>query len=110
MTVIINLAALVLYYADDENPSLGLSSLTLMNLMASRLYRKTKLTRYDTLNVSFQVADGLRPSQRISFARSNSRAEESGVVDSVSVSIDFNGSEQGAKKSSNSGSPTLNHE
>ncbi|KAF5329567.1 hypothetical protein D9619_009344 [Psilocybe cf. subviscida] len=78
-TVIVNLAALILYHAGGGNPSLGYLTVMLMNLMASRLYRKTKLTRYEELNVS-----SLPPSRPILFAQSSSRTEEPTVLDSVS--------------------------
>jgi hypothetical protein len=81
-TVIINLAALILYYVDGGNLALGFPSVMLMNLMASRLYRKTKLTRYDELDVSFKQSHGLPPSQPICFAQRSSSTdpEETPVV------------------------------
>ncbi|KAF5329811.1 hypothetical protein D9619_009335 [Psilocybe cf. subviscida] len=65
VTVIANMAALVMFYADGGNLSLGFANIMLMNLMASRLYRSTKLSRYDELNVSFELS--LPPSRPILF-------------------------------------------
>ncbi|KAF5329293.1 hypothetical protein D9619_009413 [Psilocybe cf. subviscida] len=82
-TVIINLATLILYYADGGNFSLGFLSVMLMNLMASRLYRKTKLTRYDEFNISFIQSHRLPPSRPILFAQRSSRTEEPDVLGSA---------------------------
>lgn len=65
VTVSINLAALIVYYADGGNPSLGFPSVMLMNLMSSRLYRKTKLTPYGGVQLSIQQSYPLAPSQQI---------------------------------------------
>jgi hypothetical protein len=47
-TFVINLAALLLYTFDSGNPSLVFASIMVMNVMASRLYRNTKLGRYSS--------------------------------------------------------------
>ncbi|KAF5329504.1 hypothetical protein D9619_009328 [Psilocybe cf. subviscida] len=78
-TVVINLGALILYYADGGNPSLGFASVMIMNLMASRLYRKTKLTKYVEPSISF-----LAPSRPMLFVQSSSKAEGPTVLDSAS--------------------------
>lgn len=47
-TFVSNLAALLLYIFDSGNPSLAFASIMVMNVMASRIYRNTKLGRYNS--------------------------------------------------------------
>lgn len=74
-----------------------------MNLMAARLYRKTKLTRYDELDVSFKQGHGLPLS--IAFAPDTSRTGEESVVLDSEASGSMTVTAHSAEKSHNAEAP-----
>ncbi|KAF5329255.1 hypothetical protein D9619_009375 [Psilocybe cf. subviscida] len=51
-TFVINVAALFLYIFDSGNPSLAFASIMVMNVMASHIYRSTRLCQYSSNHLS----------------------------------------------------------
>ncbi|KAF5329252.1 hypothetical protein D9619_009370 [Psilocybe cf. subviscida] len=56
-SILIHIAALILYFSQTGNVSLGFPSIMLMSLMSSRLYRKTKLAPIYDSRSSFKLTD-----------------------------------------------------
>lgn len=78
---------------------MGFGSIMLMNLMASRLYRKTKLTRYDGVGVSVQLSRRPPLRQKTLLQRGGSGSEVLEVFDGAYGLMPASGPERSAEKS-----------